>query len=133
MAKRQQRVKVTGAEHVLATIKSTGRTMILAGLLAGIIAALLTEAYGAFATGSITTTSTQVFAVAFALVCAYGAVVTVILRGVIATLVDGIEWVSGEVQRFAGGIVHEAETVLHVPDEHDAAQEPAGSGVALRG
>ena len=32
MAKRQGRVKSSGAQHVLATTKSTGRTMILAGL-----------------------------------------------------------------------------------------------------
>lgn len=126
MAKRQGRVKSSGAQHVLATIKSTGRTMILAGLLTGIIAALLVEGYGAYATGSFTTPSTHVFALGFALVCAYGAIVTVLLRGVIATLVDSIEWVSGEMQRIAGGIVQEAESVLHASDEHEAAPAPVG-------
>ncbi|HEV2460692.1 MAG TPA: hypothetical protein VGS80_20245 [Ktedonobacterales bacterium] len=127
MAKQQERAKLSGAQHVLVTIKSTGRQMVLAGLLTGIIAALLVEAYGAYATGSFTTPSTQVFALVFALVGAYGAIVTVLLRGVIATLVDSIEWVSGEVQRLAGGIVQEAESVLHVSDEHDATYEPVGS------
>jgi hypothetical protein len=132
MAKRQGRVKSSGAQHVLATIKATGRTMILAGLLTGIIAALLVEGYGAYTTGSFTTPSTQVVALVFALVGAYGAIVTVLLRGVIATLVDSIEWVSGEMQRLAGGIVQEAESVLHVSDEHDAAPEPVGSGSGSR-
>jgi hypothetical protein len=129
MTKRQRRAPMTGAQHVLATIKATGRSMIIAALAAGIIAALLVELYGVYATGTFTTPSTHVFAIAFALVCAYGAIVTVLLRGVIATLVDSLEWVSAEVQRFAGSIVHEAEAVLHSSDEHDATQEPTGSTI----
>jgi hypothetical protein len=101
--------------------------MVVAGLLTAISGALLVEVYGAFATGSITTLYTHVFALVFALVCAYGAIVTVLLRGVIATLVDSLEWVSGEVQRFAGGVVREAETTLHDADEHDPAQELVGA------
>ena len=123
MAKQHSSVKPTGAHHMLATIRSTGRTMAVAGLLTAISGALLVEVYGVFATGSITTFYTHLFALAFALVCGYGAIVTVLLRGVIATLVDSLEWVSGEVQRFAGGVVREAETALHDSVEHDAAQE----------
>lgn len=123
MAKQHGSVKPTGAHHMLATIRSTGRTMVVAGLLTAIGGAFLVEVFGALATGSITTLSTHVFALAFALVCAYGAIVTVLLRGVIATLVDSLEWVSGEVQRFAGSVVREAESALRDSDGHDAGRE----------
>ncbi len=122
MRTRYESVRKSGGQHILATIKSTGRAMVFAGLLSGIIAAILVEAFAAIVKGSLTAApdvQTHVYAVAFALVCAYAAVITVILRGVIATLVDSIEWVADEVQKLTEGIVHQAETVLGVQDGHE--------------
>lgn len=119
MRTRYESVRKSGGQHILATTKSTGRAMIFAGLLSGIIAAILVEGFAMIAAGSFTVPlQTHVYAAAFALVCAYAAIVTVLLRGVIATLVDSIEWVADEVQKLTEGVIHQAETVLGVQDGH---------------
>lgn len=132
MSTRHEGVRKTGAQHVLETIKSTGRTMIVAGLLSGVIAAILVEGFAVIATGSFTVPDvwTHVYAAVLALVCAYATVVTVLLRGVIATLVDSIEWVAGEVETLTSSIVHQAEAVLDVPDGHHASRSLVGGPTA---
>lgn len=45
------------------------------------------------------------------MVCAYGAIVTVLLRGVIETLLDSIKWVAAEAEWLANCLLREAEIV----------------------
>lgn len=132
MTTRYEHVRKSGAQHIVATVKSTWWTMIFGALVTGLVAAILVEGYGALATGTLTApqVQTHVYAAAFALVCAYGAAVTVLLRGVIATLVASIEWVADEVEKLTDGIVHQAETVLGVPEAHSASRGVVGEPVA---
>jgi hypothetical protein len=57
------------------------------------------------------------------MVFAYGAVVTVLLRGMIETLVDSVGWVATEIERITTEIVHQAETVEGTVLHHSNEQE----------
>jgi hypothetical protein len=108
---REHTRELSSARHILTTIKATARTMALAALSCAIFGIALVEVYGYIAIGTPSLIATHVLAVIVGLVCAYGAIVTVLLRGMIATLVDSVELVAAEIERLTSGIVHEAETV----------------------
>ncbi len=139
MATRAHSREISSARHLLNTIKSTARSMVIAGLTAAVLGIVVVELYGYATLGSFAPVATHVLAVAVGLVCAYGAIVTVLLRGMIATLVDSVEWVAAEIESLTSTIVHQAETVegsvFHRPDERDdyaraqAVREPVGSHV----
>lgn len=116
--------ELTSVRHVLTTIKATAKTMVIAALCSTIAGIAVVEVFGYIMTGALGPIATHVLAVLVGLVCAYGAIVTVLLRGMIETLVDSVQFVAAEIERMTNGIVHQAETVegavFHRDEEHNA-------------
>jgi hypothetical protein len=100
------------------------------GLIGVVVGVAATEAVGAALTGSVPTLPTHVAAVAIALLSGYGVAVTVAFSALLTGLVESMEWVVGEVERLAGGVVHEAEAVLHLPER--AGPAAPGATVSAR-
>ena len=109
----------SSVRHVLTTIKATAKTLVIAALCCAVGGIAVVEGYGYVTTGTLSPLATHVLAVLVGLVCAYGAIVTVLLRGMIATLVDGVQFVAAEVERLTNGIVHQVETVEGAVFQHD--------------
>jgi hypothetical protein len=124
MKSRDHTREISSFRHILSTIKATAKTMVVAALCSAILGIAAIEVYGYATTGTASTLSTHLLAVVVGLVCAYGAVMTVLLRGMIETLVDSVEWVATEIERVTSELVHQAETVegsiLHHSNEQEA-------------
>jgi len=102
--------------------------MVIAALSCAIVGVALVEIYGYLVTGTASLVATHVLAVVIGLVCAYGAIVTVLLRGMIQTLVDSVEWVAAELEQLTNGIVHQVETVEGAMLHHDHDQDEEQDG-----
>jgi hypothetical protein len=128
---REHAREFSSARHILATIKATAKTMVIAALCCAIVGITAIEIYGYAATATVSL-ATHVLAVVVGLVCAYGAIVTVLLRGVIETLVDSVELVVTEVERLTNSIVHQAETVEGTMFHHDDERDGSGYREGVR-
>jgi hypothetical protein len=111
------------------TLTRALRDVVVVGLIVAVLAAAATEAAGAVLTGSLPTLPTHVAAVAVGLSLGYAAAVTVAFRALLGGIIEAMEWVVAEVERLAGGVIREAETVLR-PSERSAS--PSTPLVAAR-
>ncbi|HEX8732283.1 MAG TPA: hypothetical protein VF725_09530 [Ktedonobacterales bacterium] len=127
MQRSQIRSPQTALQHLRRALSRAVLDIVMYGLIGVFVGIAATEGIGWLLTGSVPSTPTHVAAAVVAALLAYAIVVTVVLRTVLAGLVQSAEWVVGEVERFAGGVVHEAESVLHIPED-TTHTSPAGVG-----
>ena len=127
MRKTQIRAPQTALQHLRRALSRALLDIVIYGLMGVLIGIVVTEGIGWLLTGSAPSTPTHVAAAVVAALLGYAIVVTVVLRTLLTGLVQSAEWVVGEVERFAGGVVHEAESVLQIPED-GAHSSPAGVG-----
>lgn len=118
--------------HIRHAVTSALREIAVSGLICLVLGGALTEVVAYLLTGSLPGTPTHVAAAVIALACGYGAAVTAALRAVLRSLGASMEWVLSEVERVAGGAIHEAESVLHVQPERPQEPGEPGEPVAAR-
>ena len=111
-------------QHLRRTLFRALRNIIVFGLIGVVLGTAATEAVGAAVTGSVPTPPTHVAAGVVGLLLGYAVAVTVAFGALLTGLVESMEWVVGEVERLASGVVREAESVLHLP-EHATPAAPA--------
>jgi hypothetical protein len=99
----------------------------VSGLIGVLVGVAATEVIGGLLTGSVPTAPTHVAAAVVAALLGYAMAVTVAFRTLLMGIVQSAEWVVGEVERLVGGVVHETESVLHLPED-TAHASPAGVG-----
>lgn len=115
----------TAFHHLRRTLSRTVIDILLFGLIGVILGGVTTEAISAALTGSFPTTPTHVAAGVIAMLLGYAMALTVAFRALLRGITQSAEWVVGEVERVAGGVVHEAETVLHIPEDIALASQAA--------
>ncbi len=125
METRDTRPRGSAFGHLRHTIFGALRSMVLAGLIFAVLGAVGTEAVGAYLAQGVPTTGTHIAAIALALVLGYAALLTVAFRALLGGIIHAMEWVVGEVEHLAGGVVRDAESVLHLPGgEHGGRSVP---------
>lgn len=116
-------------QHLRGTLFHALRDIILFGLIGLALGAIATEAVGMAMTGSLPTLPTHVAAGVVGLLVGYAIAATIACGAVLTGVVHSMEWVVDEVERLAGGLVHEAEAALY-PAERSM---PAAPGEPLAG
>lgn len=109
--------------HLRRTLSRTLLDVLVFGLIGILIGGAATEVIGGVLTGAIPTTPTHVAAGVVAVLLGYAMAVTVAFRALLKAIAQSAEWVVDEVERVVGGVVHETESVLHIPE--DIARAPA--------
>lgn len=117
MQKMSMASPMSALQHLRRTLFGALRGIFVFGLL-GLLAGIAgTEAAGAILTGALPTLPTHIAAGVIGVLLGYALSLTVAFRALLLGLVQSMEWVVGEVERLAGGVVHEAESVLHLPQD----------------
>jgi hypothetical protein len=116
-----QRPSLTSPQSAFQQLRHTlGRALrniVVFGLIGLIVGAGATEAVAALLTGAAPGPLTHIAAAAVGVLLGYAIGVSIAFRALLVGMVETTEWVLGEVQRLLGGAVHEAESVLRVPQE----------------
>lgn len=107
----------TAFQHLRRTLSRTLLDMLVLGLIGVLVGGIATEAVGEILTRSVPTTSTHVAAGVIAALLGYATAVTVVFRALLMGIAQSAEWVVGEVERVVGGVVHETESALHLPED----------------
>jgi hypothetical protein len=131
MDTRNTRSRGSAFGHLRHAIFGAVRGVVLAGLAFAALGAIGTEAVGAYLAQGVPTTGTHIAAVALALILGYAAALTVAFRALLGGIIHGMEWVVGEIEHLAGGVVRDAESVLHLPGGERGGR--AGTTTATRG
>jgi hypothetical protein len=92
------------------------RDIILFGLIGLTLGAIATEAVGVAMTGSLPALPTHVAAGVVGLLVGYAVAVTIAFSALLTGVVHSMEWVVDEVEHVAGGLVHQAESALRLPE-----------------
>ncbi|HEX9037667.1 MAG TPA: hypothetical protein VF808_11830 [Ktedonobacterales bacterium] len=116
--------------HLRRTLSHTLTDILLFGLIGAVVGGGSAEVVGWVLTGSVPNAPTHVAAVVVAVLLAYAMALTVAFRALLKGITQSAEWVVGEVERVVGGVVHEADTVLHIPEDiaHMSQPSPARDG-----
>jgi hypothetical protein len=119
-------------QHLRGTLLHALRDIILLGLIGLVLGAIATEAVGVAMTGSLPTLPTHVAAGVVGLLLGYGVAATIAFSALLTGVVHSVEWVVDEIERLAGGVVHEAESALH-PAEQPILAAPAPTSARADG
>jgi len=115
-------------QHLRGTLLHALRDIILFGLIGLALGAIATEAVGVAMTGSLPTLPTHVAAGVVGLLVGYAVAATIAFGALLTGVVNSMEWVVDEVEHLAGGLVHEAESALRLP-EHAPPPAPVAAPV----
>ncbi len=119
-------------QHLRGTLLHAVRDIIVFGLIGLALGAIATEAVGMALTGSLPTLPTHVAAVAVGLFLGYAVAATIAFSALLTGVVHSMEWVVDEVEQLAGGLVHEAESALRLP-EYPPPAAPVAAPVGIGG
>lgn len=117
MQRSQMNAPRTAFQHLRRTLSRAPLDVLVFGLIGVLVGFAATEAIGGILTSSVPTTPTHVAAGVVAALLGYAMAVTVAFRALLMGIVQSAEWVVGEVEGLVGGVVHEAESVLHLPED----------------
>ena len=117
-------------QHLRGTLLHALRDIILFGLIALACGAIATEAVGVAMTGSLPTLPTHVAAGVVGLLLGYAVAASIAFSALLTGVVHSVEWVVDEIERLAGGVVHEAESALHPAEQSTLAAPVASLGGA---
>jgi hypothetical protein len=104
-------------QHLRGSLLHALRDIILFGLVGLVLGAIATEAVGVAMTGSLPTLPTHVAAGVVGLLLGYAVAATIAFSVLLTGVVHSVEWVVDEIERLAGGVVHEAESALHPAEQ----------------
>jgi hypothetical protein len=108
----------TAFQHLRRTLFRALRNILVFGVLGFLLGAGVTEAVAVGVSGVYPpTTLTHVASAIIGVLLGYAIAVTIAFSALLTGLVESAEWVVSEVERLVGGVVHEAESVLHLPGE----------------
>lgn len=120
-------------DHMRHAVTTALRDVVVSGLVCLSMGAVVTEVVAYVLTGVVPSTPTHIAAGVIGLMCGYAAAVTALLAAVLRSLGASMEWVIGEVERVAGGAIHEAESVLHVRQPEREVEPRATVAAPTRG